>query len=107
MEMGRVAGQHDHASRRKRLHLIAVELIPEADVEDARHDCVDPVLGMPVRHQLRAAESLHSDDVGAGLGGMSDDHGKTYCGRKRWKRLPIDVFRQDRSENRLTWLVRT
>jgi len=105
VEMGSVAGQHDHASRRKSLHLVAVEMIAEADVEHARHDRVDPVLRMPVRHQFCAAGRLHPDDVRAGLGGMADDDGKTHGRRKGRKGLPVDVFGQDRSENRLACLM--
>ena len=37
-----------------RFDLVAVELIPQADVEDARHDGVDSVLGVFVRHELHA-----------------------------------------------------
>ena len=95
VEMGSVAGQHDHASRRKSLHLVAVELIAKADVEHARHDRVDPVLRMPMRHEFCAARRLDPDDVRAGLGGMADEDGETHRRRKRRKRLPVDVFRQD------------
>jgi hypothetical protein len=101
VEMGSVAGQHDHASRRKSLNLVAVELIAEADVEHARHDRVDPVLRMPVWHQFCAAGRFHPDDVRAGVGGMADDDGKTHGRRKGRKGLPVYVLRQDRSENRL------
>jgi hypothetical protein len=37
---------------------------------------------------------------------MPDDDGKTHRRRKGRKGLPVDVFRQDRSENRLPWLMR-
>src|SRR5215471_20841340 len=52
VEMGRVAWQNHNASRRKRLHLVAIKLIAETDVENARNDRVDAVLWMSVRHQL-------------------------------------------------------
>src|SRR5262249_19774653 len=35
MEVRRVAGQHNHTSRRKSLYLVAVEVLAQADVEDA------------------------------------------------------------------------
>src|SRR5262249_31464769 len=47
---------------------IAVELFAEADVQDAGHDRVDPVLRM--RHQFCAAGPPHPDDVRAGLVGV-------------------------------------
>jgi hypothetical protein len=38
VKMGCVARQDDNAPGRKRIHLIAIKLIAEADVEDARND---------------------------------------------------------------------
>src|SRR2546422_2153646 len=40
VEVGRIAGQNDDATGRIRLHLVAVELIAQADVENAGHDRV-------------------------------------------------------------------
>src|SRR5262249_17813286 len=45
VEVPRIAGQNDDAAGWICLDLIAVELFAEADVEDAGHDRVDPVLG--------------------------------------------------------------
>ena len=67
VEVGRIAGQNDNATGRIRLHLIAVELIAQADVENAGHDCVDSVLRVSVRHQLYAGRPFDPDHVGAGL----------------------------------------
>ena len=67
VEVGRVSGQNDDATGRIRFHLIAVELIAQADVENARHDCVDPVLRVPVWHQLHAGGHFDTDHVGARL----------------------------------------
>jgi hypothetical protein len=36
------------------LHLLTIELIPEANIKDAGHDCVDSILGVPVGHQPHA-----------------------------------------------------
>jgi hypothetical protein len=44
--MRRIAGQNDDGARRIRLHLVTLEPIAEADVENAGDDCVDPVLRM-------------------------------------------------------------
>ena len=85
VEMGSVAGRHDHASRRKSLHLVAVELIAKADVEHARHDRVDPVLRMPVRHQFCAARRLHPDDVRAGSEGWPTMTARRTAGGKAGK----------------------
>src|ERR1700722_10198716 len=42
VEVGRVAGQNDDAAGRICFDLVAVEPITEADVENARHERVDP-----------------------------------------------------------------
>ena len=52
VEMPSAAGQDDEAARRIGLDLVAVELIAEADIEDARYYGVDPVLRMPMRMSL-------------------------------------------------------
>src|SRR5262249_40448341 len=53
-----------------------------------------------------AAGRLHPADVRAWLGGMADDDGKTYRRRKGGERLPVDIFGQDRLEDRLVRLMR-
>jgi hypothetical protein len=50
VEMGCVAGEYDDASWWKGLDFVGVELITEADVEHARHDGIDAIFRMPVRH---------------------------------------------------------
>src|SRR4029077_456336 len=90
---------------RIRLHLIAVELIAEADVENAGHDCVDSVLRVFVRHQLHASGHFDPDHVGGGLRGLTDNDGEAD---RRWEcgeRLPVDIFGEDRSKKSLAWLV--
>src|ERR1700730_1951583 len=67
MEVPGIAGQNDDAAGRIGLHLVAVELLAETDIENARYDRVDAVLGMSVRHQLHAAGRLDPDDVRSGL----------------------------------------
>ena len=67
VEVGRIAGQNDNGPGRIRLHFIAVELIAQTDIEDAGHDCVDPVLRVPVWHQLHAGGHFDPDHVGARL----------------------------------------
>src|SRR2546425_13036905 len=67
VEVGRIAGQNDNATGRIRLHLIAVELIAQADVENAGHDRVNSVLWVSVWHQLHAGGHFDPDHVGAGL----------------------------------------
>ena len=105
MEVGRIAGQNDDATGRIRRHLIAVEAITQADVENAGHDRVDSVLRMSVRHQLYARGHFDPDRVGAGLRGVTDNDGEPDRRWERRERLPVDLFGQDRSENGLAWLV--
>ena len=45
VEVRRVARKNDNTAWRKCLHLIAIKLIAEADVEDARDDRVDTASG--------------------------------------------------------------
>ena len=107
MEVGRIAGQNNDAAGWIRFDLVAVELIPQADVEDARHDGVDSVLRVFVRHELHARGHFDPDHVRSRLSGLSNKHGQSGRRRERRERLPVDVFRQDRSENGLAWLVRS
>jgi hypothetical protein len=37
---------------------------------------------------------------------LADNDGKSDRRWKGWERLPIDIFGQDRFENRFVWLVR-
>ena len=48
-------------------HFIAVELVAPADIENAGHDCVDPVLWVPMWHQLHVGRDFDPDHVGTGL----------------------------------------
>jgi hypothetical protein len=76
VEVGRIAGQNDDATRRMRLQLIVVELIAQANVENAGHDCVDPILGVSMWHYLHAGGHFHSDHVGARLRRVTDNDGE-------------------------------
>src|SRR6266480_7461818 len=76
VEVGRIAGQNDDATGRIRLHLVAVELIAQADVENAGHDRVHSVLRVPVWHHLHAGGHFDPDHVGAGLWGLNDNDGE-------------------------------
>src|SRR5882757_3848079 len=104
MEVPGITGQNDDTAGRICLHLVAVELIAEADIEHARHDRVDTVLRVLVRHQLHAGGHLDPDDVRSGLTGLADEHGESGRGWKGRKRLPLDIFGQNRSEGGFAWL---
>jgi hypothetical protein len=107
MEVRGVAGQYDHASGREGCDLGGVELVAEADIKNSRHHGVNPVFRVSVRHQFHIGGHFHSDDVGARLTGVADEDGQPDRRRKGRERLLIDVFRQDRSEIGLAWLVRS
>src|ERR1700751_4801335 len=66
MEMPGFAWKNDDASRRIGLHLVAIEGLPEPDVKNARHDRVDAIFWMLVRHQFRAVGHLDPDHVRPG-----------------------------------------
>ena len=107
VEMGRIAGQNNDAAGRIRLEFIRVELITQADVENAGYNGVNSILRVPVWHQLHAVRHFDPDGVGAGLRGMTDNRCQANRRRERREWLPIEVFGQDRSENVLAWLVRS
>jgi hypothetical protein len=95
MEMGRIAGQDEHASWRVRLQLIGVELIAQAYVENAGYNCVNSILRVTVWHQFRAVGRSNPNRVGPGLRGMTDNGGQED---RRWKRcegFPVDIFGED------------
>src|SRR5215469_11811524 len=75
VEVGGIARQDNHATWWIRPNLIAVELISQADVENAGNDCVDSVLRMSVRHQLHARWHFDSDDVRSWTTRLSNEHG--------------------------------
>src|SRR5436190_19223625 len=83
VEVRRIAGQNDDATGRIRLHLVTVELIAQADVENAGHDGVDPVLRVSVRHHLHVGGPFDPDHAGASLGGRTDKHGDADRGWER------------------------
>jgi hypothetical protein len=60
---------------------------------------------VPMRHELHARRYLDPDHVRSGLRGLSNKHGQSGRRRERRERLPVDVFRQNRSENGFAWLV--
>src|ERR1700728_156363 len=106
MEMGRIARQNDDASWRICLQLFRIELLAQADVENARDYCIDTVFRVPVRHQLNAMGHSNPDGVGSGLQGLTHDDSQADRMWERREGLPVDVFGQDRFENVLTWLMR-
>jgi CheY-like chemotaxis protein len=73
VEMGRVAGQNDDGAGWIRLQLIGVELITQADVENAGDNGINSILWVPVWHQLNAVGYSDPDRVGAGLRGLTDN----------------------------------
>src|SRR5258708_5190793 len=105
VEMPGFAWKNDDASRRIGLHLVAIEGLPEPDVKNARHDRVDAILWMLVRHQFRAVGHLDPDHVRTGFRGMAYKDRKTSPRRKRRERIPVDVFGQDHSKISLVRLM--
>src|SRR5260221_6704360 len=95
MEMPGFARKNDDASRRIRLHLVTIEGLPEPDVKNARHDRVDTILSMLVRHQFRAVRHLDPDHVTTALRGMAYDDRQTSPGRKSPEWPSVDVFAHD------------
>jgi hypothetical protein len=87
------------------LQLLGVELITQADVEDAGHDCIDPVLGVPVRHQLHTVRDLDPDRVRSVLRGSANNNRETRRGWKCCERLPLDGFGQNCPKRSLTRLM--
>src|SRR5258705_1186284 len=95
MEMGRVAGQYDHASRRIGLESFSIEFPAETNVEDARDDGIDSIFGMLVRHEPYAVGDLHPDDIRTWLGRVAGQNGKPRFRRESRKRRPSHGLRED------------
>jgi hypothetical protein len=62
---------------------------------------------VPVRHQLHTGRHLDPDHVRTGLRRLTDDDGEARRSWERRERFPINVFRQDRSEDSFTRLMRS
>jgi len=107
MEVGGVAGENDHGAGRIGVQLLSVELITNPDVENAGNDRIDPILGVFVRHQLHTTRYLDPDRVGTGLRRLTNENCKPCRRRECRKRLPVDLFRQNCSENVLARLMRS
>src|SRR5258708_9430438 len=95
MEMPGFAWKNDDASRRIGLQLIAIEGLSEPDVKNARHDRVDSILWMLVRHELHTGRYLDPDDIRSGLTRVSDKHREPNRRRECPERLPVDGFPPD------------
>src|SRR5258708_8642083 len=80
MEMPGFAWKNDDASRRIGLHLVAIECLPEPYVKNARHDRVDTILWMLVRHQFRVVPHLDPDPVLTCFPGIASSHPPTIPG---------------------------
>ena len=98
VEMRGITWQNDYRAGWKRLQLIGIELIAQANVEDARDDGVDPVLGMPVRHQLHTVRHVNPDGVRAFVRRFTYDDGEAHGRWERRKGLPVNVLGQDALE---------
>src|SRR5882757_11034183 len=80
MKMPGFARQNNHAAWRIGLYLVTLERFAKPNVEDARHDRVDAIFRMLVRHQLCVGWHLDPDNVRSGFAGMADQDGKTQPG---------------------------
>jgi hypothetical protein len=107
MKVGRVAGENDYGAGRIGVQLLSVKLIADANVEDAGNNCVDPILGVSVRHQLHTARYLDPDRVGSGLRWLTNKNSKARRRRECCERLSVDLFGQNCSENFLARLMRS
>src|ERR1700730_6692790 len=74
VEMPGLARQNDYAAGWIGLHLFAVEFLAETDVEHSRHDRIDAIFRMLVRHQFRAVRHLDSYYIRTWFGGMADQY---------------------------------
>ena len=104
VKVGCTTRQYDHTTGWIPYQPIRIELIPQANVKDARNDRIYPILGVSVRHQLHAAMYLDPDRVRSPLRGLTNNDRETH---RRWEcceRLPVNVFGQNRLENGLSWL---
>src|SRR5262249_39373949 len=92
-------GKYEDRAGRIRGDGVPIERIANSDGENARHNGVDAVFGMPMRHQLCTKRRLHTNHIWPRFRRMAHDNGQLYAGRERCKRLPVDLLRQDRHES--------
>src|SRR5580693_3613778 len=88
---GAARQDHDRA-RRVGLQLLFLELLAQADVENTGYDRIDPVLVMPVRHELHAGWQPYPDHVRSGLWRMTHNDGQASRRRERRERFPVDIL---------------
>ena len=100
MEVPRVAGQNDNAAGWICFEVLRIESIAQADVKETGNDRVNSILRV-----LYARGHLDPDQIRPGLSRLSNKHGQSGPRRKRRKRLPVNVFRENRFENGFAWLV--
>jgi hypothetical protein len=105
MKVSGIAWQDNRAAGRMGFHFITVKFGAETYIENTRHHRIDPVLWVLVRHHLHTRRHLDSYDVRSRLSRVSNKHSQSDSWRESWERLPLDVFRHDRSENGFAWLM--
>src|SRR5437762_2662897 len=88
VEVGCIAGQNDDATGRICFHPIAVELITQADVENAGHDRVHSVLRVSVWPHLHAGGHFDPDHVGARLWARRGDRPRVLKARRTGRTSP-------------------
>ena len=80
------------------MQLLDVELIAQADVENAGDDSVNPILGMAVGHQLHPTGQEDPNCIRSRLEGLADKNREARRRGEGREWLPIDLFRQYRFE---------
>src|SRR6266550_753096 len=78
VKVRRVAGQYNHPAGWIRLQFVTVEFFAHADIEDAGNDCVNAILGVPVRHQFHATRHLDPDHVRSRFRRLTCNDRKTH-----------------------------
>jgi hypothetical protein len=107
MEMSGPSGQGNQAPGWVCLELAGVELFSQANVKNPGDYRVDTVLRVRMGHQLHARGYLDPYYIRTGLRGLTDDDGEQGGRGEGGERLPVDIFRQDRSELGLAGLMRS
>ena len=98
MKVGSVAGQDDDSTGWVCFQFLGIELVTQADVENASNDGINSVFRMSVRQQLHSMRNLNPNRVRTGFGGLSDDDCETNCRRKCREGFPIHIVGKHGSE---------
>src|SRR6266403_4498947 len=105
VKMRLIAWKNNHAPHPVCSQFALIECFSEADIENARKDCIDAILRVLVRHHFCARWQPNAYQVGPGFCRFANQNGEARSRWKGGKGLPVNIFRTDYVKRALIWLV--